>query len=126
MKLSTLLSIVAVVSILFGIGFVVAPAALLAQYGTTDPDVHTIYMSRFFGSALIQVGILLWLARNIVDTLGRRAIVLSGLIGTAIGFLVSVQGQMNGLANALGWSTVVIYALFAIAFAYFQFGAKSS
>jgi hypothetical protein len=33
--------------------------------------------------------------------------------------------MMNAIANALGWSTVVIYALFTIGFGYFQFRPKS-
>jgi hypothetical protein len=125
MKLPTFLSIVAVVSILFGVGFVAAPAAVLAQYGIA-PDPHTDFVARFFGAALIHVGLLVWLARHITDALGRGAIVLSGLVGMVIGFLIALNGQMNGLANALGWSTVVIYALFALGFAYFQFAPKSS
>jgi hypothetical protein len=124
MKLPTFLSIVGLVSILFGIGFVAVPAEVLAQYGVA-PDSHTIFMSRLFGAALIQIGVLVWRARNVVDSLGRGAIVLSGLIGMVVAFAVALHGQMNGVANALGWSTVVIYALFAIGFAYFQFAAKS-
>jgi len=30
-------------------------------------------------------------------------------------------GQLAGIANALGWSTVAIYLLLALGFAYFQF-----
>jgi uncharacterized membrane protein YagU involved in acid resistance len=125
MKLNTFLSIVGVVAILFGIGFVAAPAEVLAQYGI-PADRYTAFMSRFFGVALINVGFIVWFARSIVDALGRRSIVLAGLIGDVLGFLVALQGQMNGVANALGWSTVLIYGLFAIGFAYFQFGPKSS
>ena len=125
MKLSTFLSIVGVVAILFGIGFVAAPAEVLAQYGIAA-DRYTAFISRLFGVALINVGLVAWLARGIVDTLGRRSIVLAGLIGNVLGFLVALEGQINGLANALGWSTVLIYGLFAIGFAYFQFAPKSS
>jgi hypothetical protein len=125
MKLSTFLSIVGVVAILFGISFVAAPAEVLAQYGITA-DRYTAFISRLFGAALINVGLIVWLARGIFDTLGRRSIVLAGLIGDVIGFFVALQGQMNGVANALGWSTVLIYGLFAIGFAYFQFAPRSS
>jgi hypothetical protein len=125
MKLPTFLSIVGVVSILFGIGFLVAPDEVLAQYGGTA-DTATIFMSRFFGSAIVQIGLLLWYARHIIDSLGRGAILLSGLVGTVLGFLVALHGQLHGAVNALGWSTVVIYALFAIGFACFQFAPKSS
>ena len=125
MKLPNFLSIVGVVSVLFGIGFVAVPAEVLAQYGVAA-DAPTILMSRYFGAALIQIGLLVWLARHIIDSLARGAIVLSGLIGAVIGFLVALNGQMHAVANALGWSTVVIYALFALGFAYFQFAPKSS
>lgn len=125
MKLSTFLSIVGVVAILFGIGFVAAPADVLAQYGITA-DRSVVFMSRLFGGALINLGLLLWFARNIVDPLGRRSIVLAGLIGDVVGFFVALQGQMSGDVNALGWSTVIIYGLFALGFAYLQFTSKNS
>jgi hypothetical protein len=125
MKLSTFLSIVGVVAILFGIGFIAAPTEVLTQYGITA-DRYTAFMSRFFGAALINVGLIAWLARNIVDSLGRRSIVLAGLIGDVVGFFVALQGQLTGSVNALGWSTVLIYALFAIGFACFQLAPKSS
>src|ERR1700690_4159075 len=99
MKLSTFLSIVGVVAILFGIGFVAAPAEVLAQYGITA-DGYTVFMSRFFGAALINVGLIVWFARNIVDSLARRSIVLASLIADIVGFLVALQGQMKGVANA--------------------------
>jgi hypothetical protein len=123
MKLSTFLSIVGVVAILFGIGFVGVPVELLAQYGITA-DRFTAFMSRFFGAALINAGLIVWFARNIVDSLGRRSILLASLIANIVGFFVALEGQLKGVANALGWSTVVIYGLFAIGFAYFQFASK--
>ena len=125
MKLSTFLSIVGVVAVLFGIGFVAAPADVLEQYGITA-DRYVVIMSRFFGGTLINIGLIAWFARNIADALGRRSIVLAGLIGDLIGFFVALQGQMSGDINALGWSTVFIYGLFALGFAYFQFTSKSN
>lgn len=58
--------------------------------------------------------------------LAKILIVLAGLVGNTIGFVVALQGQLKGLANALGWSTAAIYALFTIGFAYFQFSRKRS
>lgn len=58
-------------------------------------------MSRFFGAALIQIGLLIWLARAIIDALGRRAIVFSGLIGLLIGFVISPHGTtMNDTSSS--------------------------
>ncbi|MGH8231959.1 MAG: hypothetical protein ACRESY_09075 [Steroidobacteraceae bacterium] len=125
MNLGAFLSIVAVVALVFGIAFVAAPAALLAQYGITA-DQYTVFISRLFGVALINLGLLLWVARVATDAVTRQAIVLSGLIASALGFVVALHGQMNGVANALGWSTVAIYGVFALGFARFQFGSGSA
>ena len=120
MKLSTLLVIDGVVGIAFGIAFVLAPAQLLSAYGTTL-DAAGLFMARLFGAALIQIGGLALLARNVADVGAQRAIVLAYLIALVIGFVVALQGQLAGISNALGWSTVVIYLLLALGFGYFQF-----
>jgi hypothetical protein len=63
-------SIVGVVTVLFGIGFVAVSAEVPVQYGVAA-DAPTILMSRYFDAALIQIGLLVWLARHIIDSLGR-------------------------------------------------------
>jgi hypothetical protein len=54
-------------------------------------------------------------------------VVLGNLVGDAAGFVLALLGQLSGVGgvNQLGWSTVLIYLLFASGFAYFQF-VKSS
>jgi hypothetical protein len=42
-------------------------------------------------------------------------------VGFAVGLVATVLGQLSGAVNALGWSTVVIYALFTLGYGYFQF-----
>ena len=123
MKLSSFLTIVAVVGLLFGIAFVAAPAETLAQYGITA-DRYVAFMSRFFGLTLLTVGLIFWFARTVTDPVARRAILIAGLIGDVIGFVVALQGQLSGLTNALGWLTVLIYGLFAVGFAYFLLGSQ--
>jgi len=125
MKLSTFLSIVAVMALLFGIGFVADPAEMLAPYGM-PVDRHTAFMARFLGEELIAVGCILWLARKTTDPMARRAIVVAGVISDVIALVIALQAQLSGLVNALGWSTVVIYAVFTVAFMYYLFAAKDS
>jgi len=60
-------------------------------------------------------------ARKAADSEVLRGIVLANLIMDAIGFIVTLLGQLAGLANALGWSSVALYLLFGLGFAYFQF-----
>lgn len=40
---------------------------------------------------------------------------------SAVGLVVALYSQLAGMVNALGWSTVVLFLLFALGFGYFQF-----
>ena len=120
MKLSNLLLVSAVLAATLGVGFVVATGPLVAIYGITLDKAGTV-VAQLFGAALIGFAVLNWFARDITDPQGRRAVVLGNLVGLAVGFVVILLGQLAGVANALGWSTVAIYLLLTLAFAYVQF-----
>jgi len=120
MKLSTVMVANAVVAFLFGLSLILAPAQLLSLYGMTM-DAAGILVARLFGASLIGYGLLTWLARNLVDDEVRRTIVTALFGGFAVGFVVSLIGQLSGVANALGWSTVALYGLFTAAYGYFRF-----
>jgi hypothetical protein len=79
------------------------------------------FVAQLFGSALIGFAILTWSARSAGDSDARRAIVLAVFVSNAVGFVLSLMGQLKGLVNSLGWSTVAIYLVLALGFAYFQF-----
>ena len=125
MKLSTMFVIYAAISAIFGLAFVFVPETSLALYGITlGPG--GILIARLFGAALLEFALLSWLARNAGDSEARKAIILAVFIGEAVGFIVVLLGQLSGEVNALGWSTVAIYLLLALGFAYFQFMKPST
>ena len=125
MKIKTLMVINAVISVLFGIAFVVMPARILSLYGTTV-EAPLKYTGQLFGAALIAFAVLTWAARKSPDNEARKAIVLSLFIGDGIGFVVALIGQLGGVVNSLGWSTVAIYFLLSLGFGYFCFTKSSS
>jgi hypothetical protein len=124
MKLGNLFVVNAVIAGLFGLAFVFAPAKLLAQYGLAV-DASFGLVAQLFGAALIGYAILTWLVRKAADSEARRAIVLALFVSDAVGFVVSLMAQLRGLVNSVGWSTVVIYLLLALGFAYFVFAKPS-
>ena len=125
MKFSTFMVIYAVVSAAFGLGFVLMPGQILPIYGV-EPDAALRLIGQFFGAALLSLALLSWLARNLSDSESRRAIVLALLVGEAIGFIFALIGQFNGILNVLGWSVVVVYLIFTLGLAYFQFSKPAS
>ena len=120
MRLSTLLVIAAVIGAVFGIGFVVASGPLLSIYGITLDKAGTL-VAQLFGGALISLAVINWFARNVTDPEARQAVVFGNLAGDIVGFVVILLGQLAGIANAIGWSSVAIYLLLALGFAYVQF-----
>ena len=120
MTLGNLFIINAVISLVFGVAAVLAPALLMSFYGITLSPAG-IVVTRLFGAALLSHCALTWLARDAPDSEARRAIVLALLIADVIGFIVALLGQLAGLANPFGWSIVAIYLLLALGYGYFQF-----
>jgi len=124
MKIKTLLIINAVVAVLFGLAFVILPVLLMEWYGNAVEEPMK-YVGQLFGAALITIGLLSYSLRNIEKNGIRRAIVLSFFLGYAVGFVVTLIGQLGEVVNNLGWSTVGIYFLLMVGFGYF-FVAKQS
>ena len=120
MKLSSLMTVNAVIAGLFGIAFVGAPARVLAMYGITV-DAPFALVAQLFGAALLGYALLTWAARNAGPSDARGAIVFALFVSDAIAFVVSLIAQTRHVVNQMGWSTVAIYLVLALGFAYFQF-----
>ena len=125
MRLSLLMTINAIVAVVFGLAFVIAPGQAGALYGVTA-DAQFRYLAQLFGSALVGFGVLTWAARNAPATDARKAIVLALFVSEGLGFVLALLGQIAGVVNTMGWSTVAIYLLLALGFGYFQFVKPST
>lgn len=124
MKLNVLFIITAIIATVFGVLFVIIPGRMLTLY-SIEAGAGLSYMSQLFGAALIGIGLISWFVRNASDSDARKAIILSFFIADGIGFVVALIGQLNNVVNSLGWSTVVIYFLLSLGFAYFYFSKPS-
>ena len=125
MKLRTLMLVNTVVAFIFGVSFVVAPGQTMALY-LIPADAPLLLTGQLFGACLVGFAVLTWLARNAGESDARRAIVLSLFVGDAVGFVVSLIGQLGGVLNSLGWLNVAIYLVLALGFAYFAFMKPST
>jgi len=125
MKLSILMLINTIIAAVFGVAFIVIPWQVLVLYGV-QPNPALNYVGQLFGAALVTFAVLTWSARNTDESDAKRSIVLALFIGDAIGFIVALIAQINGIVNTFGWSTVVIYLFLALGFGYFVFAKSSS
>jgi hypothetical protein len=111
-------TILAVLSFLFGIGFVLAPDQVLANYGIEHSPALAL-VGRLFGGVLLTLGTILWLSRDFRDEAAVRAVLAGTVIGSSVNLVVAIMGNLSGTTNALGWSTVLIYLFAAVGSGYF-------
>jgi hypothetical protein len=120
MTRTAFLTVAAVISALFGLSFLLLPVQLLAVYGIAL-ETNGAWLGRYLGATYLGVGLMLWLARRTPQASAADAM-LAGLFAlTALGAVIALLHALSGLANALAWSTVVIYLLLALGAAYFRF-----
>lgn len=125
MTLHLLFLINAVAATLYAIALLLIPAQFLTLYGLT-PDPSLIYLARLFGGTVLGYGAVAWGARNAEAGTARRAIVLGNFIAFAVSLVAALVGQLSGVVNGLGWSTVVLYIFFTAGYGYFQFVKPSA
>lgn len=112
----------AIVAILFGAAFLVVPETSLAQF-RTETYAATVLAMRFYGTALLTIGFMLWFAKDIADEGGQKGMGMVLLASAVLGFIVTVMGTAGSKAviRANGWIVMVIYILLALGYAYLLF-----
>ena len=110
----------AILTFVFGLGFILSPGIILPIYGI-EPNAAIIFLANLFGAVLISLALLAWLSRKFSANEARQVIILALLIGEALGLVLAFIGQINGVLNDLGWFIVLIYLIMTLGLAYFQF-----
>jgi ABC-type transport system involved in multi-copper enzyme maturation permease subunit len=120
MSRSSFLIFVAVVSVIYGIGLVLASGPAMNLHGVAGgPDAEL--MARFAGASLLGIATMAWLARGAAESDGMTALLRGNFVIAAIGFVVALHATATGLMNTVGWLPVAIYALVGIGFGYYGF-----
>ena len=121
MTIKNLFSLAAILDLLLGAAWILAPKAVLAWWGTSTSDEMLVYISRRYAIMFLGYAATLWLARNSPASDTRRALVVGGLIVTVLLAVMSLMGALDGTINAFGYLSFAIEALLAISFGYFLF-----
>ena len=115
MNYRTVLTVAAILSFLYGIGFMLLPGPLSSLYDVELTDSGR-YVAQMYGATLFCFGLLNWFARDFQGGHIRRSLLTANTLAAALGFVFSLIAQLGGVpgANALGWSTVGLYLLLAL------------
>ena len=123
MTIKTFFTIIAVLALVHGVGFVLLPEQVAASYGMAT-SASTVLMARLFGAALVGLGLIFWFARN-GSSESVRSVFVATIIGNAVGLIVVVLGTTAGTLNSMGWVAALIYLFGAAGSGYFMMARSS-
>jgi len=119
-KLKQLFTINFPIAVFFGSTCSLFPALVLQMYGL-PVDAAAIWVTRLVGGSILGFATLMWFGRKTATVESRRSIALALLVQDIVGFIASMEIQLIGNINALGWTNLILYGLLAIGYAYFLF-----
>jgi hypothetical protein len=109
MTVRSYLTILSVLTIIYGVGFLLFPGPTLAIYGSAQ-DPHALLMAQFFGAALLTLATITWFAREF-ESMAAQKILVSSMVANFLFVVLNILGMVEGLTNAAGWSSVVLSIL---------------
>ncbi len=110
-------AVIAVISVLNGIGLLLTPTVVLATYGIESTS-GAVLGFRLLGLTLIEFGLINWFVRNSHDWIALRGLLLGGTVGYVLGLAVSVWATLAHVMNPAGWVLVVTYAVLLLGYVY--------
>ena len=117
-KFRTFVSVHAMLLLIFGLGFLIAPNRVLAIYGAQTDPVGEL-ASRAFAVNNLTLFVVMWIGRDHLPTRMGRGLILALFIGNSINLLLTIQGQINRVLSAIGWMNVILYLAFALGYGIF-------
>jgi hypothetical protein len=124
MKLNVLFIITAILGLFFGILMLLIPGHFSEFYGGTLTNAGK-YNGQLVAAAYLGFAVLLFVATKAKEAKARQAIVIGSLVHFIVGLIISLRWQIIGGVNAWGWTTVAIFALLTIGYAYFLVSKKT-
>jgi hypothetical protein len=117
MKLKFLFVITAILGTVLGLGFFFAPEVVMSTFGVDAGEAHQ-HTARNFGSAMIGLAVISWVARNSKNSVARKAIVFGLFIYFIFGSISIISFQLQGNVNNNGWFVIVLHLLLMVGFGY--------
>ena len=99
MTIKTCFTILAVLSFLFGVSFVLSPAQVLSNYGIETSPALAL-MGRLFGGVLLTPSVILWLAKDFRDEAAVRGGAARCTLRGCRNLVVATWALCRGLESA--------------------------
>jgi hypothetical protein len=117
MKVRTFLTVSAVVLGIFGLAMILMPEKMADNFGFEISNLGRV-LFRDLGATLLGVAAINWLARDVTDTTGLRAVILGNFVLQVIATIVNVADIAQDYMGSSAWGGVALHAILAVGFAY--------
>jgi hypothetical protein len=118
MKLNVLFIITAILGLFFGVLMLLIPGQFSEFYGGELTNAGK-YNGHLGFAALLLI------ATKAKEAKARQAIIIGSLVHFVVGLIISLRWQILGEVNVWGWTTVGIFALLTLGYAYFLLTKKT-
>jgi hypothetical protein len=115
MKMRTLIIVNAVVEVLFGLGFLCAPALVLGIFGT-HTDVIGTTLAHVAGSLILSLAVIGWIGKDAAAGTMQDALIFGFSFAHFAAGVLTLLAILDGNFNAAAWPVVVMDAFFVVAF----------
>lgn len=99
----------------FGLAFALMPGAASGMYEITGWNPSTTVIGRLFGVELLYVSGALLAVRGTTDTVVQRRFAAAFCVASVVATAFLLHAVLSGAVGALVWSSVLLYAFFAVA-----------
>lgn len=112
----------AIVALVLGVVFLFAPVMMLELFGT-ETYVSSVLLARFFGSAMIALGLLVWFTKDVENAGIQKNMGMVLLVSAILGLIVNVIGisPASGVIRKYGWLSIIVYILFILGYVFLLF-----
>ena len=121
--MSVFLKIKGIICLVFALATLIIPTTLAPLYGL-GIDFTGLYFTNLFGACFLGIGLICWFASGSASSELKQSVLLSLAIADTVGFGFSLYHQLTGPINALGWSTVALWLIFAAGCWFYRNKAK--
>jgi hypothetical protein len=120
MNLGGFLVLKALVSLLFGLGYVAIPKTLMSWFGLAL-DPAGVVVTRTLGAVLLGIAMISWFTSQATQSRLSEDIVFSLFLADTAGFVVTVLAQLSPIGTTMGWVAAGIWLFLAAGLGYFRF-----
>jgi hypothetical protein len=111
---------VAVVDLLYGLGFLVIPETVASAYGTSNVNATAVAIARYWGATLLPLGYVSWIAATTGGSPLKLHFTRASEFIAILGFIVTILAMSGGvISTAGGILNLVLTGVFTVGFGYY-------